>query len=64
MKPHMKVIQRNGVDIFVTSSIRMAIVAIKTKKPVVRCRDGEELFRFNLSIPPTHSYRDYMRGFR
>jgi len=23
MKPHMKVIQRNGVDIFVTSSMRM-----------------------------------------
>jgi hypothetical protein len=30
MKPHMKVIQRNGVDIFVTSSLTMK----KNKAPV------------------------------
>jgi len=32
MKPHIKVIQRNGVDIFVTSSIRYGHTAMEVER--------------------------------
>ena len=54
-KPHIKVIQRNGVDIFVTSSMKMKARNIKKVKPRCRCRSGEELIRFTLQpyfLPP------------
>lgn len=74
-KLHVKVIQRNGVDIFVTSSMRMkrskaelkhlinsmnfdirSIVggagaqADEVKKPVITCRNGEEVFTFTSTL--------------
>lgn len=60
MKPHIKVIQRNGVDIFVTSSMEMkgkSVAPIKKVKPRRRCRDGDEIFSIKyqpyfLPLPP------------
>jgi hypothetical protein len=67
MKPHIKVIQRNGVDIFVTSSMTM-----KCTKDEVRMIRGMQGVQDVQGTPPTsylmspshlHAQRDFSKSF-
>tara|TARA_R110002033_G_C3897243_1_gene239772 strand:+ start:7578 stop:7808 length:231 start_codon:yes stop_codon:yes gene_type:complete len=52
MKPHIKVMQRNGVDVFVTSSMKMKEVerkSIVTSKTVTAAQEALNLYYLGMA---------------